>query len=112
MEAGSSKVKVAAVSAEEEDNMPKEKLVLFGITCPDNRAAQFAILTVGSLVCSIGFSALQEGVTRVPGFKFSGWMTLITTLSYAVCALIEMAVLDMANVRYRTAHSQLHQSPR
>jgi len=40
--------------------------VLFGITCPDNKATQFAILSVGSLICSIGFSALQEGVTRVP----------------------------------------------
>jgi adenosine 3'-phospho 5'-phosphosulfate transporter B3 len=86
--AGSSPVKVAAVEAEEE--FPQEKLVLFGITCPDNKGAQFAILTVGSLVCSIGFSALQEGVTRVPGFKFSGWMTLITTVAYMACALIEM----------------------
>jgi len=78
-----------AKTGESETKAP-EKLVLFGVTCPDNRSVQFAILTIGSLVCSIGFSALQEGVTRVPGFKFSGWMTLITTMCFAVCALIEM----------------------
>jgi len=38
----------------------------------------------------MGMTLEDEGVTRVPGFKFSGWMTLITTLCYAVCALIEM----------------------
>lgn len=80
----------ADTTAEPEQEKKVEKLVLFGVTCPDNKAIQFAILTVGSLVCSIGFSALQEGVTRVPGFKFSGWMTLVTTMAYCFWALVEM----------------------
>lgn len=36
---------------------------------------------------------------RTPGFKFAGYMTLVTTLSYAVCAMIEMFAVNGKIVR-------------
>ena len=38
------------------------------------------------------FAALQEGVWRVEGFKFGGWMTVVTSATYCACAAAERAV--------------------
>jgi len=57
---------------------------------PDNEGLSFLILASGSLGSALGFAALQEGVFRIPGFKFSAWMTVLTTFTYFICGALEM----------------------
>ena len=52
-------------------------------------SVQFAILGCGALVTAIGFAFLQEMAYRVPGFKFGGFMALLTSWTFCVCAAIE-----------------------
>ena len=59
---------------------------------PSCEALCFAILAGGSLGSALGFAALQEGVFRVPGFKFSAWMTVLTTFTYFLCGALEMKI--------------------
>jgi adenosine 3'-phospho 5'-phosphosulfate transporter B3 len=75
--------------------------MVVGLYLPTNRNAQFMILASGALFCAIGFAALQEGVFRVPGFKFTGWMTLITSLAYAGCGFVEMAAMNGGKIERR-----------
>jgi adenosine 3'-phospho 5'-phosphosulfate transporter B3 len=49
----------------------------------------FAMLACGSILSAIGFSALQEWVFKIPGFRYGGWMTFITYVTYASCGLAE-----------------------
>lgn len=51
---------------------------------------QFTVLAVGSLVCAVAFAYLQEKVFLVEGFHYGGFMTLITTLTYAACGFFEI----------------------
>mmetsp|Transcript_7681 Transcript_7681/g.25452 ORF Transcript_7681/g.25452 Transcript_7681/m.25452 type:complete len:404 (-) Transcript_7681:241-1452(-) len=69
---------------------PGEAAKVFGLELPKNEGIQFLILSVGSLASALGFAALQEGVFRVPGFKFSAWMTVLTTFTYFLCGALEM----------------------
>ena len=69
---------------------PGEKKQVFGINLPDNEGLSFLILASGSLGSALGFAALQEGVFRIPGFKFSAWMTVLTTFTYFICGALEM----------------------
>ncbi|CAL6379108.1 unnamed protein product [Bathycoccus prasinos] len=69
---------------------PGEKKQVFGINLPDNEGLSFLILASGSLGSALGFAALQEGVFRIPGFKFSAWMTVLTTFTYFLCGALEM----------------------
>jgi adenosine 3'-phospho 5'-phosphosulfate transporter B3 len=43
---------------------------------------------------ALGFAALQEGVFRIPGFKFSAWMTVLTTFTYFLCGALEMKLTN------------------
>ena len=61
------------------------------LPCQPGRT-RFLTLCVLYLASALGFAALQEGVFRVPGFKFSGWMTLLTAATMAVCGHIELAL--------------------
>mmetsp|Transcript_58689 Transcript_58689/g.187163 ORF Transcript_58689/g.187163 Transcript_58689/m.187163 type:complete len:271 (+) Transcript_58689:1336-2148(+) len=72
--------------------------VLFGKELKMSRSAQFILLVGGSLVSAITFATLQEGVFLIEGFRFGGWMTLWTTISYALCGLCE-CVLTKDTVR-------------
>jgi len=69
---------------------PGEPKKVFGLTLPENEGVSFAILAAGSLGSALGFAALQEGVFRIPGFKFSAWMTVLTTFTYFLCGALEM----------------------
>lgn len=69
---------------------PGEPKKVFGMTLPDNEGIAFIILAAGSLGSALGFAALQEGVFRIPGFKFSAWMTVLTTFTYFLCGALEM----------------------
>tara|TARA_A100001035_G_C27750734_1_gene486326 strand:+ start:101 stop:1279 length:1179 start_codon:yes stop_codon:yes gene_type:complete len=73
---------------------PGEKKQVFGINLPDNEAVSFLILASGSLGSALGFAALQEGVFRIPGFKFSAWMTVLTTFTYFLCGALEMKLTN------------------
>eukprot|EP00958_Prasinococcus_capsulatus_P027023 scaffold5169_cov366-Prasinococcus_capsulatus_cf.AAC.8 len=84
------------LTAEVKEDLP----VVLGMTLPSNRNAQFLILASGALVCSLGFAALQEGVFRIPGFKFAGWMTLVTSLTYAICGFAENYLMNGRIVRH------------
>ena len=50
---------------------------------------RFAVLCCSAIGSAIGFAALQEGVWRVPDYKFGGYMTLLTALTMAVCGQLE-----------------------
>ena len=63
---------------------------MFGLNLPENDSLAFLILAGGSLGSALGFAALQEGVFRIPGFKFSAWMTVLTTFTYFLCGALEM----------------------
>lgn len=70
---------------------PKDKLVVFGVLdlteWSENTQAMF--LAGGALLTSLGFAYLQEKVFLIEGFHFPGFMTLLTTLTFMVCALVE-----------------------
>lgn len=51
--------------------------------------SRFFALSVTLLFASVSFAALQERAVYVPGFKFAGWMTTITCVTYAICAFVE-----------------------
>jgi adenosine 3'-phospho 5'-phosphosulfate transporter B3 len=69
----------------------KEKLIVFGLVdlTEWSENSQAAVLAGGALLSSLGFAYLQEKVFLIPGFHFHGFMTLLTTLTYMVCAFIE-----------------------
>ena len=69
---------------------PGEKKKVFGLNLPENESLSFLILAGGSLGSALGFAALQEGVFRIPGFKFGAWMTILTTFTYFLCGALEM----------------------
>ncbi|KAK3280954.1 hypothetical protein CYMTET_11233 [Cymbomonas tetramitiformis] len=84
--------KVSDIGADQEKGQTKEiqRAELFGFQLDLTGPQLFALLTAGSLVSAISFSALQEGAYRVPGFRFSGWMTELTMLTYCFCGFLEM----------------------
>lgn len=66
------------------------KLVIFGIDITGlTRTNQFLILASGSLLCSLGFAFFQEKVTHIPNFSHYDFMTLLTTITFTVCGMIE-----------------------
>mmetsp|Transcript_6253 Transcript_6253/g.23606 ORF Transcript_6253/g.23606 Transcript_6253/m.23606 type:complete len:405 (+) Transcript_6253:286-1500(+) len=73
---------------------PGEDKMVFGLKLPDNESLTFLILAGGSLGSALGFAALQEGVFRIPGFKFSAWMTVLTTFTYFLCGALEMKLTN------------------
>ena len=73
---------------------PGEKKKVFGLDLPENESLSFLILAGGSLGSALGFAALQEGVFRIPGFKFGAWMTILTTFTYFLCGALEMKLTN------------------
>lgn len=73
---------------------PGEAKMVFGLKLPENESISFLILAGGSLGSALGFAALQEGVFRIPGFKFSAWMTVLTTFTYFLCGALEMKLTN------------------
>lgn len=63
----------------------------FDISHVDERIL-LAFLTFFSLGSALGFSYLQEKVFRVEGFKFHGFMTFLTSVTYTVCGIVELFV--------------------
>ncbi|MES1921925.1 hypothetical protein MHBO_003453 [Bonamia ostreae] len=47
-------------------------------------------LAIAHITCAIMFGLLQERVFRIPGFKFGGYMTIVTSATYVVCGALEM----------------------
>ena len=62
---------------------------LCGVTLGVHGSARFIILCTCAIGSAVGFAALQEGVWRIPDYKFSGYMTLMTALTMAVCGQLE-----------------------
>eukprot|EP00899_Mesostigma_viride_P022158 jgi/Mesvir1/3126/Mv05565-RA.1 len=88
----------------------EEDFVMFGINITLKGAWRFAFLSAGSIFCAIGFAALQasygqscarciEGVFRIAGFHYGGWMTFVTSLCFALCGAVEL--LHMGELRIR-----------
>lgn len=86
--------------AEEPDDVDSEghcapkdlRLVVFGIDLHrwlPWEVAQMLALAGMAIVSSTLFAVMQEGVLYVPGFKFTGWMSTLTFITYAVCAGLE-----------------------
>jgi adenosine 3'-phospho 5'-phosphosulfate transporter B3 len=78
---------ISPLKAEKE----KEKLIAFGIfdLSEWNETSQATFLAGGALLSSLGFAFLQEKVFLIPDFHYHGFMTLLTTLTFMLCALIE-----------------------
>lgn len=51
--------------------------------------AQLVFLGVALITSSTVFAALQERVLYVPGFRYTGWMAQLTSLTYVIIALLE-----------------------
>ena len=56
------------------------------------RRPRFAFLVVGALTFALIFAALQERVFLIDGFRFGGYMTLLTQIAFFVAATIERYV--------------------
>ena len=52
----------------------------------------FSTLALATLASALIFAALQERVFLVPGFHFGGYMTVLTQLTFALCAVAERGV--------------------
>jgi len=51
--------------------------------------AQLLILACLAVVSALIVATLQERVLYIPGFKYTGWMALVTAGTYSMCALVE-----------------------
>ncbi|KAL1530753.1 hypothetical protein AB1Y20_001652 [Prymnesium parvum] len=67
--------------------MADAKLCGFPLCAPGG--VRFLSLTVAAICSAVGFAALQEGVTQSPGFKFYGYMTLLTQATMCACGQLE-----------------------
>jgi len=63
--------------------------VFCGVSLPCKGRKRFLLLCAGAILSAIGFAALQEGVWRVHGFHYSGYMTLLTAATMASCGQLE-----------------------
>jgi len=68
------------------------KFILFAAECGMPRRPRFAFLVVGALTFALIFAALQERVFLIDGFRFGGYMTLLTQIAFFVAATIERYV--------------------
>ena len=71
---------------------------MFGLNLPESESLSFLILAGGSLGSALGFAALQEGVFRIPGFKFSAWMTVLTTFTLCTIPNVYAALREARRV--------------
>jgi len=60
-----------------------------GMKLPLQGRALFILVGCGAIASAMGFAVLQEGVWRIPGYKFSGWMTFVTAATMCACGMIE-----------------------
>jgi len=78
--------------------------IVFGIPVKGSKSYQLSVLAAGSLVSAVGFSTMQEQVFRIPGFKFGGWMTVITYVTYVLCASFERFLIGDQKLRSTYKH--------
>ena len=72
------------------DEYTKKQLVVFGLDLSRfTPSTQFWILAVSAMVSALLLSLLQEGVFAIDGFKFGGFATLRTTMTYCACAWVD-----------------------
>lgn len=97
-----------------EMSKPTEPLHIFGVDFSYlTETQQLLLLAFGHLFCALGFAALQEKVFIIEGkiwleteladinlgFHYGGFMTFITTATYALCARIERVLLNDREVK-------------
>eukprot|EP00434_Breviolum_minutum_P032975 symbB.v1.2.029172.t1/scaffold3165.1/size62113/1 len=69
------------------------RVVLVGIPLHRlSRHHQLPCLAILVLVSSILAAALQERVLYVPGFRYTGWLAFLTSLTYMLLAMVERFV--------------------
>mmetsp|Transcript_84876 Transcript_84876/g.274368 ORF Transcript_84876/g.274368 Transcript_84876/m.274368 type:complete len:844 (-) Transcript_84876:81-2612(-) len=68
------------------------RLVILGIPLhrfATSQHSQLMVLSATVLVASVTFAAVQERVLYVPGFRYTGWISTLTSLTYVLCSLLE-----------------------
>ena len=65
------------------------RVMLCGLQLKLYGKARFGLLCTCAIASAVSFAALQEGVWRVKGFHFSGYMTLLTAATMAACGQLE-----------------------
>jgi len=93
---GASDRELADVEGFEEDASPSEnssskelRVTVLGIPLHQalpSEKAQLMAVSATVLVASVSFAVLQERVLYVPGFKYTGWLAIVTSLTYVGCA--------------------------
>ena len=69
---------------------PGEPKKVFGLT-EESEGIRLCHFRRGvSSAAPFGQGRFKEGVFRIPGFKFSAWMTVLTTFTYFLCGALEM----------------------
>lgn len=57
--------------------------------CFGSGQRRFTVLASGALVSACGFALFQEAAIQEEGFKFYGYMTLLTSVAFMACGQIE-----------------------
>ena len=68
--------------------------VLCGLRLAVEGRTRFLLLCTGAIASAVAFAALQEGVWRIKGFAFSGYMTFVTAATMAGCGQLERVLTD------------------
>merc|ERR1712218_169959 len=70
------------------------QIQIFGFSFPhtitSNPTKLFILLSCCAISCSLIFALLQEKVISIEGFHYPKYMTVIQTISFTLCALLEM----------------------
>lgn len=77
--------------AEEEGDFDAKDLrvVFFGVPLHGSKRSQFFVLAATVLTASVLYAAIQERVLYVPGFKYTGWISILSSGTMAACAYLE-----------------------
>ena len=89
---------------------PAPVAAICGLSIPLQGRSLFVVLCTGAIGSAVGFAALQEGVFQVKGFEYSGWMTLLTAATMAVCGMLELALTGDGKRRVGTLTEYLQLS--
>ena len=73
-----------------------------GFRIPLQGRPLFVALVAGSIASALSFAALQEGVWRIPGFKYNAWMTFVMAATLCGCGMLEKYVLTLDTRRVGT----------
>ena len=92
----SSKSKMKSKTNKAKKQSKTDELQIFGFPLPkilrSSTALLFITLALSHIVASVAFAFLQEKVTHIEGFHYARFMTVIETLTFAICAFLEISL--------------------